>query len=158
MLVERHLVQVYGLMSTKRVRSSQSGGHDWVPGWEAAPGRTDPDATGIYPSKLIWIVQLMILYRSAQRERQGDGRTLTSIQACYERYLYQANDTPMGKILRWHACCCSMSRRIASTTMRHLETKPRALSRTATSSCGWTRSRRFLIQSTVTVDGSSTMT
>ncbi|KAK0927198.1 hypothetical protein LTR29_017688 [Friedmanniomyces endolithicus] len=52
-------------------------------------------------SKLIWIVELLIFYHSAQRDRHGDGRTLANIQDCCGQYLHQGGETPMGEILRW---------------------------------------------------------
>ena len=52
-------------------------------------------------SKLIRIVQLLIFYHSAQRDRRGDKRTLAHEQDCCGQYLRQGNKTPMGEILRW---------------------------------------------------------
>ncbi|KAK4552367.1 hypothetical protein LTR86_010381 [Recurvomyces mirabilis] len=52
-------------------------------------------------SKMIWVVQLIVFYDSARRERCGEGTTLASIRECCEVYLQQANETPMGEILRW---------------------------------------------------------
>ncbi|KAK0771778.1 hypothetical protein LTR59_005462 [Friedmanniomyces endolithicus] len=51
-------------------------------------------------SKVIWIVQLVIFYHSAQQEHRGHGRTLASIQECCAVYLHPANETPMEEILR----------------------------------------------------------
>ncbi|KAI7199144.1 hypothetical protein KC365_g19132, partial [Hortaea werneckii] len=52
-------------------------------------------------SAIIWVVQLLIFYDSARKERAGQQRTLESVKQCCERYLQQTVETPMGEILRW---------------------------------------------------------
>ncbi|KAK5701100.1 hypothetical protein LTR17_022897 [Elasticomyces elasticus] len=59
---------------------------------------------GSYSSDLwivIWIVQLITFYHSAQQERRGKGQPLILIRECCEVYLQQANEIPIGEILRW---------------------------------------------------------
>ncbi|KAK0246612.1 hypothetical protein LTS09_018247, partial [Friedmanniomyces endolithicus] len=52
-------------------------------------------------SKTIWIIQLIIFYDTARRDRRGEGQTLTLIKECCEVHLQQGKETPMGEILRW---------------------------------------------------------
>ena len=52
-------------------------------------------------SAIIWVVQLLIFYDSARRERQGEGRTLALVKRRCERHLQQTVEAPMGEILRW---------------------------------------------------------
>jgi superfamily II DNA helicase RecQ len=52
-------------------------------------------------SAIIWVVQLLIFYDSARKERQGEGQTLQLVKRCCEDYLQQTVETPMGEILRW---------------------------------------------------------
>ncbi|KAI7140984.1 hypothetical protein KC316_g16311, partial [Hortaea werneckii] len=52
-------------------------------------------------SAIIWVVQLLIFYNSARKERAGQQRTLESVKQYCERYLQQTVETPMGEILRW---------------------------------------------------------
>lgn len=52
-------------------------------------------------SAIIWVVQLLIFYDSARKERQGHGETLPLVKQRCEECLQQTTDTPMGEILRW---------------------------------------------------------
>lgn len=52
-------------------------------------------------SAIIWVVQLLFFYDSAQKERNGHGRTLDTVKVYCEKYLQQTVETPKGEILRW---------------------------------------------------------
>lgn len=52
-------------------------------------------------SAIIWVVQLLIFYSSARKERDGHAKTLDSVKQYCEKYLQQTVETPMGEILRW---------------------------------------------------------
>lgn len=52
-------------------------------------------------SAIIWVVQLLIFYSSARKERDGQEKTIESVKQYCERYLQQTVETPMGEILRW---------------------------------------------------------
>ena len=64
-------------------------------------------------SAIIWVVQLLIFYDSARRERQGRGDTLQLVKRRCEECLQQTTDTPMGEVLRWR----SLLFRISSTSV-----------------------------------------
>ncbi|KAK3669171.1 hypothetical protein LTR78_010947 [Recurvomyces mirabilis] len=61
----------------------------------------EPGNFSSHLSAIIWIVQLLIFYDSARKERDGDGTTLSHIKRCCEDYLQQTVETPMGQLLRW---------------------------------------------------------
>lgn len=52
-------------------------------------------------SAIIWVVQLLIFYYCARKERNGREKTLEGVRKYCERYLQQTVETPMGEILRW---------------------------------------------------------
>jgi len=52
-------------------------------------------------SAIIWVVQLLIFYDSARKERDGQGKTLDHVKHYCEDFLQQTVETPMGEILRW---------------------------------------------------------
>ncbi|KAK0361997.1 hypothetical protein LTR33_009697 [Friedmanniomyces endolithicus] len=54
----------------------------------------EPGNFSSHLSALIWIVQLLIFYDSARKERDGDGTTLSHIKRCCEVYLQQTVETP----------------------------------------------------------------
>ena len=51
-------------------------------------------------SGIIWVVQLLVFYDSAQRELLGDSETLPLVKQFCESNLQQTADTPLGEILR----------------------------------------------------------
>lgn len=52
-------------------------------------------------SAMIWVVQLLVFYDSALKEKEGRGKTLKHVKAYCDRYLQQTAETPMGEIFRW---------------------------------------------------------
>lgn len=50
---------------------------------------------------MIWVVQLLVFYDSALKEKEGRGKTLKHVKAYCDRYLQQTAETPMGEIFRW---------------------------------------------------------
>ena len=52
-------------------------------------------------SAIIWVVQLLLFYDSARKEKLGEGETLAHVKRYCERFLQQTVETPMGEILRW---------------------------------------------------------
>jgi hypothetical protein len=52
-------------------------------------------------SALIWVVQLLVFYDSALKEKRGCGETLKPVKAHCDQYLQQTVEAPMGEILRW---------------------------------------------------------
>ncbi|KAI7206681.1 hypothetical protein KC365_g17003 [Hortaea werneckii] len=64
-------------------------------------GWLEPGNFNSHLSAIIWVVQLLIFYDSARKERAGQQRTLESVRQSCERYLQQTVETPMGEILRW---------------------------------------------------------
>jgi len=52
-------------------------------------------------SRVIWVVQLIIFYHCADRQKAGEGQILSLIREVCQSYLQQADETPMGEILRW---------------------------------------------------------
>jgi superfamily II DNA helicase RecQ len=61
----------------------------------------EPGNFNSHLSAIIWVVQLLIFYDSARKERQGQGETLALVKQRCENCLQQTVDTPMGEILRW---------------------------------------------------------
>jgi superfamily II DNA helicase RecQ len=61
----------------------------------------EPGNFNSHLSAIIWVVQLLIFYDSARKERQGEGETLALVKQRCEKCLQQTVDTPMGEILRW---------------------------------------------------------
>lgn len=61
---------------------------------------TEPGNFNSSLSAIIWVVQLLIFYDSALKERKGYSGTLKLVKACCDQYLQQIVETPMGEILR----------------------------------------------------------
>ncbi len=61
-------------------------------------------------SGIIWVVQLIIFYDSAQKALQGNVDTLSLIKDRCERHLQQTVETLMGDILRWRLLIFHISR------------------------------------------------
>lgn len=61
----------------------------------------EPGNFSSHLSAMIWIVQLLIFYDGARKEKQGNGTTLAHVKRCCEDYLQQTVETPMGELLRW---------------------------------------------------------
>ena len=61
----------------------------------------EPGNFNSHLSAIIWVVQLLIFYDSARKERRGQGETLALVKQRCEKCLQQTVDTPMGEILRW---------------------------------------------------------
>lgn len=78
-------------------------------GW-MAPGNFNSHLSGI-----IWVVQLLVFYDSAQKELRDEGDTLTLVKQCCERNLQQTVDTPMGEILRWRLLLFTVSMNTVGT-------------------------------------------
>ena len=70
-------------------------------------------------SKIIWVVQLLLFYDSARKERQGQGETLQLVKQRCESYLQQTVEAPMGEILRWRLLLFHVSKN--SVGHRHAE-------------------------------------
>ena len=74
------------------------------------PGNFNSHLSGI-----IWVVQLLVFYDSAQRELLGDGETLLLVKQFCESNLQQTADTPLGEILRWRLLLFHVSQNSVGT-------------------------------------------
>ena len=61
----------------------------------------EPGNFNSHLSGIVWVVQLLIFYDSARKERQGCGKTLELVKQSCKTCLQQTVETPMGEILRW---------------------------------------------------------
>jgi superfamily II DNA helicase RecQ len=61
----------------------------------------EPGNFNSHLSAIIWVVQLLLFFDSARKEKLGEGDTLAHVRQQSERCLQQTVETPMGEILRW---------------------------------------------------------
>ena len=73
------------------------------------------------------MVQLLIFYDSARKERQGRGDTLQLVKQRCEACLQQTADTPMGEILRWRLLLFKISKDSVGTRHATWDEKEEAL-------------------------------
>ena len=61
----------------------------------------EPGNFNSHLSGIIWVVQLLIFYDCARKERRSQGKTLALVKQHCEACLQQPVETHMGEILRW---------------------------------------------------------
>jgi Orsellinic acid/F9775 biosynthesis cluster protein D/Helicase conserved C-terminal domain len=66
-------------------------------------------------SGLIWVVQLIIFYACARREKSSQRDTLSSIEEHCEKFLKQDTETPMGEILGWRLLLFRVSKEMVGS-------------------------------------------
>lgn len=77
---------------------------------QATLGWMSPGDLNSYLSGVIWVVQLLVFYDCAQRERNGQGKTLQLVKRRCEKYLQQTAETAIGEVLRWRLLLFKVSR------------------------------------------------
>ncbi|KAK6435689.1 hypothetical protein LTR95_008124 [Oleoguttula sp. CCFEE 5521] len=88
-------------------------------------------------SAIMWVVQLLLFYDSARKERGGQGKTLDHVKHYCENFLQQTVETPMGEILRWRLLLFRVSKDSVGETTKRFGMRASRCQRTKTRSYGF---------------------